>query len=61
MNVANAPPLLPKPLDHDTLLGLFAGDTVGRDVVLDPATIEDMCGPSAKKKRSLEVMYEPSA
>jgi chlorophyllide a reductase subunit X len=57
-NVATAPPLLPRPLDQDALLGLFKGDAVGRDVVLEPATIEDMCGPQVKKKRSLEVLYE---
>jgi 3,8-divinyl chlorophyllide a/chlorophyllide a reductase subunit X len=58
LNVAKAPPLLPNPLDQDTLLGLFAGDTVGRNVVLESATIEDMCGPQAAKKRSLEVIYD---
>jgi chlorophyllide a reductase subunit X len=57
-NVATAPPLLPRPLDQDALLGLFKGDAVGRDVVLEPATIEDMCGPQLKKKRSLEILYE---
>ena len=57
-NVASAPPLSPRPLDHDALLGLFKGDAVGRDVVLQPATLEDMAGPMAKKKRSLEVIYD---
>jgi chlorophyllide a reductase subunit X len=57
-NVASAPPLLPRPLDQDSLLGLFKGDTVGRDVVLESATLEDMCGPQALKKRSLEVIYD---
>lgn len=57
-NVATAPPLSPRPLEHDDLLGLFKGDAVGRDVVLEPATLEDMCGPQAKKKRSLEVIYD---
>ena len=32
------------PLDQDGLLGLFTGDAVGRDVVLEPASFEDMCG-----------------
>ena len=57
-NVAEAPPLLPSPLTQDELLGLFKGDVVGRDVVLESATIEDLCGPRAKKKRSLEVLYD---
>ena len=39
-NVAAAPPLGPKPLEQDELLGLFKGDAVGRDVVLEPATLE---------------------
>jgi 3,8-divinyl chlorophyllide a/chlorophyllide a reductase subunit X len=57
-NVATAPPLSPRPLDQDALLGLFKGDVVGRDVVLESATIEDMCGPQVKRKRSLEVLYD---
>jgi chlorophyllide a reductase subunit X len=57
-NVANAPPLGAKSLDADTLLGLFKSDAVGRDVVLESATLEDMCGPQAVKKRSLEVFYD---
>jgi 3,8-divinyl chlorophyllide a/chlorophyllide a reductase subunit X len=59
-NVATAPPMSPKPLDHESLLGLFASDTVGRDVVLQPATLEDMAGPQAGKKHSLEVVYDPA-
>jgi chlorophyllide a reductase subunit X len=58
--VAEAPPLSPRPLDQDSLLGLFKGDAVGRDVVLQPATLEDMAGPQALKKRSLEVIYDAS-
>jgi len=57
-NVAEAPPVHPKPLSQDGLLGLFKGDAVGRDVVLEPATLEDMCGVSAIEKPSLEVVYE---
>src|SRR5579871_5018041 len=41
-NVAEAPPLRPKPLTQDGLLGLFKGDVVGRNVVLEPASHEDM-------------------
>jgi chlorophyllide a reductase subunit X len=58
LNVASAPPVSPKPLQHEELLGLFKGDAVGRNVVLESATIEDMCGPQAPKKRTLEVLYD---
>ncbi|MBK6689077.1 MAG: chlorophyllide a reductase iron protein subunit X [Deltaproteobacteria bacterium] len=57
-NVAAAPPLSPRPLEHDGLLGLFKGEAVGRDVVLEPATLDELAGPSASKKRSLEVVYD---
>ncbi|MEM1025269.1 MAG: chlorophyllide a reductase iron protein subunit X [Myxococcota bacterium] len=57
-NIAGSQPLHPNPLDQDGLLGLFDGDQVGRDVVLEPATIEDLQGPQAKKRRSLEVIYD---
>jgi chlorophyllide a reductase subunit X len=50
----------PSPLTHDALLGLFAGDAVGRDVVLDPATLDDMCAATLLEKPSLEVIYEGS-
>jgi chlorophyllide a reductase subunit X len=57
-NVATAPPLSPKTLDQDALLSLFKSDVVGRDVVLNPATLEDMCGPQLAQKQSLEVVYD---
>jgi chlorophyllide a reductase subunit X len=57
-NVAEAPPVAPKPLSQDGLLGLFKGEAVGRDVLLEPATIEDMCGPAALARPSLEVVYD---
>ncbi|WP_058556721.1 chlorophyllide a reductase iron protein subunit X [Thiohalocapsa sp. ML1] len=57
-NVAEAPPMRPKPLSADELLNLFSGDAVGRDVVLEPATVEDMCGKSSLDKPSLEVIYD---
>ena len=57
-NVAEAAPHQPKTLSQDQLLGLFSGDSVGRDVVLVPATMEDMCGVSNLQKPSLEVVYE---
>jgi chlorophyllide a reductase subunit X len=56
--VAIAPPVRPKPLTHDALLGLFKGDAVGRGVVLEPATLDDMCAASVLDKKSLEVIYE---
>lgn len=57
-NVAEAPPVRPKPLTQDGLLGLFKGESVGRDVVLQPATFEDMCGGVIVEKPSLEVVYD---
>ncbi|MGJ5179171.1 chlorophyllide a reductase iron protein subunit X [Bradyrhizobium oligotrophicum] len=57
-NVAEAPPQHPHPLTHDGLLGLFKASEVGRDVVLEKATVEDMCGSTAVTKPSLEVIYD---
>ena len=57
-NVAEAPPVRPAPLAQDALLGLFAADAVGRDVVLQPATMDDMRGPNAAPRASLEVTYD---
>lgn len=57
-SVAAAPPVRPAPLPHEALLGLFAGDAVGRDVVLEPATQLDMCGRPESVKPSLEVIYD---
>jgi 3,8-divinyl chlorophyllide a/chlorophyllide a reductase subunit X len=57
-NVAAAPPMHPTPMTQDGLLGLFSGDAVGRNVVLEPATLEDMCGKSSLTKASLEVIYD---
>ncbi len=56
--VSDAPPVRPHPLEQDELLGLFSGDAVGRDVVLEPATLEDMCGSAHFARPSLEVVYE---
>ena len=58
VNVAQAKPNQPKPLSQDQLLGLFSGEAVGRHVVLEPATMEDMCGASSVQKPSLEVVYD---
>jgi chlorophyllide a reductase subunit X len=57
-NVAEAPPVRPKPLTPDTLLGLFSADAVGRNVVLEPATLVDMVGKDEIVKPSLEVLYD---
>ncbi|EXJ13271.1 chlorophyllide a reductase iron protein subunit X [Imhoffiella purpurea] len=58
INVAEAPPVRPKPLAHEALLDLFKGDQVGRHVVLEPARPEDMCDAAAIAKPSLEVVYD---
>ena len=57
-NVAEAPPQRPTPLSQDGLLALFSGSAVGRDVVLVPATMADMCGGTYVAKPSLEVVYD---
>ncbi|MCW5662529.1 MAG: chlorophyllide a reductase iron protein subunit X [Piscinibacter sp.] len=57
-NVAEAPPLRPKPQTQDELLGLFSSDTVGRDVVLQPASLADMVGSEQLVKPTLEVIYD---
>ncbi|MEM8490711.1 MAG: chlorophyllide a reductase iron protein subunit X [Pseudomonadota bacterium] len=56
--VAEAPPQQPNPLTQDELLGLFDGDSVGRDVVLEPAQLSDLCSVEAINKPSLEVIYD---
>ncbi|WP_375466227.1 chlorophyllide reductase iron protein subunit X, partial [uncultured Methylobacterium sp.] len=57
-NVADAKPNHPTPLSQDGLLGLFSSESTGRDVVLVPATFEDMCGVAHVTKPSLEVVYD---
>jgi 3,8-divinyl chlorophyllide a/chlorophyllide a reductase subunit X len=56
--VADAPPVRPAPLSHEGLLDLFTGESVGRDVVLQPATIADMRGRDFVERPSLEVLYD---
>jgi len=56
--VAIAPPVRPKPLSQDGLLGLFSAETTGADFVLMPASDADMRGRNAVTKPSLEVVYD---
>ncbi len=58
LNVGEAPPMRPTPLTQDGLLGLFSSDVTGRDVVLLPASQEDMCGGTLTQKATLEVIYD---
>ena len=58
VNVAEAPPLRPAPLDQDALLGLFSSDVTGADYALKPATQADMRGKAYLAKPSLEVVYD---
>jgi chlorophyllide a reductase subunit X len=57
-SVATAPPVRPTPLTQDGLLALFKGDVVGRGVVLQPASMADMCGGTIVERPSLEVVYD---
>ena len=57
--VALAPPVRPRPQTQDELLGLFSADSVGRNVVLEPATVRDMMGRDEVARPSLEVVYDP--
>jgi chlorophyllide a reductase subunit X len=57
-NVATAPPVRPKPLTQDGLLGLFSPDNTGGNFVLKPATQADMRGGVFVEKPTLEVVYD---
>jgi chlorophyllide a reductase subunit X len=57
-NVADAPPVRPKPQTQDQLLGLFSAEVTGRDFVMEPATMFDMVGKEDLVKPSLEVVYD---
>jgi 3,8-divinyl chlorophyllide a/chlorophyllide a reductase subunit X len=56
--VAESAPLRPKPLSPEGLLALFKGEAVGRGVVLQPASVEDMCGSTLRERPSLEIVYD---
>ncbi|WP_295435230.1 chlorophyllide a reductase iron protein subunit X [uncultured Thiodictyon sp.] len=58
LNVEQSIPQRPTPLSPEGLLDLFKADDVGRHVVLEPATIEDMRGKAYAPKPSLEVIYD---
>jgi len=57
-NVAEAPPVRPKPQTQDQLLGLFSAESTGRDFKMEPATLFDMVGKAELVKPSLEVIYD---
>jgi chlorophyllide a reductase subunit X len=57
-NVHDSQPMRPHPMTQDALLGLFSAASVGRDVVLEPATTFDMCGKKETFKETLEVVYD---
>ncbi|MGI9246137.1 MAG: chlorophyllide a reductase iron protein subunit X [Steroidobacteraceae bacterium] len=58
VNVAEAPPVRPKPQTQDELLGLFSAESTGRDFKMEPATLFDMVGKSEIVKPTLEVIYD---
>jgi chlorophyllide a reductase subunit X len=58
VNVAEAPPLRPAPLDQDGLLGLFSADVTGADYSLKPASQADMRGVAYVPKPTLEIVYD---
>jgi chlorophyllide a reductase subunit X len=57
-NVAEAPPVRPKPQTQDQLLGLFSAESTGRDFKMEPATMFDMVGKNELVKPTLEVIYD---
>jgi chlorophyllide a reductase subunit X len=58
INVAEAPPVRPKPQTQDQLLGLFSAEVTGRDFKMEPATLFDMVGKNEVIKPTLEVVYD---
>jgi 3,8-divinyl chlorophyllide a/chlorophyllide a reductase subunit X len=57
-NVAEAPPVRPRPQTQDQLLGLFSAESTGRDFKMEPATLFDMVGKTEIVKPTLEVIYD---
>ena len=57
-DVAEAPPVRPKPQTQDQLLGLFSAEVTGRDFKMEPATLFDMVGKNEIVKPTLEVIYD---
>lgn len=57
-NIELSVPNRPSPLTQEGLLSLFSAKDTGGDIVLEPATLADMCGSEAMQRRSLEVIYE---
>ncbi len=57
-NVAEAPPLRPKPLTQDGLLSLFKSEQVGGNYRLISATAADMNQKTHDVRKSLEVIYD---
>ena len=57
-NVTDSGPQRPTPLTQDELLGLFAAQEVGGNVVLEPASQSDMRGGIVISRPSLEVIYD---
>src|SRR5512137_1231173 len=57
-NVAEAPPVRPKPQTQDQLLSLFSAEVTGRDFKMEPATVFDMVGKNEIVKPTLEVIYD---
>jgi chlorophyllide a reductase subunit X len=55
--VADAPPVRPKTLSQDQLLGLFKGQEAA-GAPLQPASLEDMMGRPVVSRKSLEVVYD---
>ena len=58
INVAEAPPVRPKPQTQDQLLSLFSDEVTGRDFKMEPATLFDMVGKNEIVKPTLEVVYD---
>jgi chlorophyllide a reductase subunit X len=58
VNVAEAPPMRPKPQTQDQLLSLFSADITGRDFQMQAATVFDMVGKHEIVKPTLEVVYD---